>query len=296
MSSHTLLQAHQYFDFIAHPFEHEELFRQRGVQTVIDVLDLIEPYCREWLDQLPVSAATAEGVIQTDTWADAVCEGRFSIMCEPDGVFSPDRIIGGERDACVYIAENTNVRGGTFDLSNGSIWIGPKSTINGAWLCGPVLIGEESNVLPGAYLRGNVILGRRVTVRGEIKNTVIMDDSEFAHPSYLGDSICGYKTHFGNQATAANLNIIGRTETIHITIDGQKKDLGRRKVGIIMGDNCQLGCNAVSDPGTFLLPRTIVYSLTRVNSGIYGPDELLKNKPMEHGVIERVPLRAVNRR
>jgi hypothetical protein len=290
MSSHPLLQAHHYFDFTAHPFEHEELFRQGGVQTVVDVLDLIEPYCREWLDQVPENAASAEGIIQTDAWKDTACEGRFSIMCEAGAVFSPDRIISGDSDTCVYIAENATVRGGTFDISQGSVFIGPGAALSGSWICGPVIIGEGSSVLPGAYIRENVILGRRVIVRGEIKNTVIMDDSEFAHQSYLGDSLCGYKTHFGNQATAANLNIFGHTKSTHITIDGHKTDLARRKVGIIMGDYCQLGCNAVSDPGTFLLPRTIVYSLTRVNSGVYGPDELIKNKPMEHGIIERVPL------
>jgi NDP-sugar pyrophosphorylase family protein len=211
-------------------------------------------------------------------------------MCESGARFAPDRIIGGGNDTCVYIAENACVQGGTFDISNGSVFIGPGSSVSGSWICGPVICGENTEVRPGAFVRGNVILGRRILVRGEIKNAVIMDESEFGHPSYLGDSICGYKTHFGNQATAANLNILGRKETVHATIDGQKIDLGRRKVGIIMGDFCQLGCNAVSDPGTFLLPRTIVYSLTRINCGVYGPDELIKNKPMEHGVIERVPL------
>jgi len=286
----SILQTHHYFDFAAHPFEHEALFRLGGVQTVVDVLDLIEPYCCEWLDQVPDNTAGAEGVIQEDAWKGATCEGRFSIMCESGAIFAPDRIIGGDGSSYVYIAENACIRGGTIDISGGSVFIGPESMIHGAWICGPALFGQADRVLPGAYIRGNVILGRKVVVRGEIKNAVIMDQSEFAHPSYLGDSICGYKTHFGNQATAANLNIFGKKETAHITIDGRTVDLGRRKVGIIMGDYCQLGCNAVSDPGTFLLPRTIVYSLTRVNSGIYGPNELIKNKPMEHGIIERVPL------
>jgi hypothetical protein len=59
------------------------------------------------------------------------------------------------------------------------------------------------------------------------------------------------------------------------------------KLGIVMGDLSQVGCNSVSDPGTFLGPRTIVYQLSRINKGFYGPDEVLKNKPIEHGIVER---------
>ena len=61
-------------------------------------------------------------------------------------------------------------------------------------------------------------------------------------------------------------------------------------MGICMGDFSQVGCNSVSDPGAFLKPYTIVYALTRIKKGFYGPNEVLKNKPMEHGIIERAPL------
>ena len=126
-----------------------------------------------------------------------------------------------------------------------------------------------------------------------MKNTVIMDKGNFPHTSYLGDSLCGYETHFGNQATSANLGILSVIERspIVMEVDGQRYNLGRPKVGIIMGDYSQVGGNSVSDPATFLAPWTVVYQLTRLNRGFYGPDELLKNKPMEHGIIERVPLR-----
>jgi hypothetical protein len=108
----------------------------------------------------------------------------------------------------------------------------------------------------------------------------------------LGDSLCGFDTHFGNQGTSANLGILAilARDPIVIECEGKKYDLGRPKVGIIMGDKCQVGCNSVSDPGTFLGPWTIVYQLTRLNKGFYGPNEILKNKPMEHGIIERSPL------
>ena len=97
-----------------------------------------------------------------------------------------------------------------------------------------------------------------------------MNNSEFCHPGYIGDSICGYKTHFGNQVTAANLPLLGDS-TIKLTINDTEYDTGRRKLGkyivllivyinikisylinkgVILGDFSQIGCNSVTDPGT----------------------------------------------
>jgi len=287
MEPHPLLRIDRYFDFRSHPFEHQELFRADGIGSVIDVLDQIGPYCQEWLDSIPRETLALPGTAESDTWPHAACEGSFDVLCEEDGIFMPDRIVANRNGGFVYIAAGACVRGGTFDVSQGSVFIGPDAVVNGAWICGPAIIGQSTELRPGAYLRGNVIIGRNAVIRGELKNTVVMDEADFPHPCYLGDSICGYGSHFGNQATAANVNIFGRKDSIKLKIDGQTIDLGRRKIGIVMGDFCQVGCNAVSDPATFLQHHTIVYSLTRINSGVYGPNEVLKNKPMEHGVIER---------
>ena len=120
----------------------------------------------------------------------------------------------------------------------------------------------------------------------------MMDKSNFPHPSYVGDSVCGYMTHFGNQATAANLGIyegireLDKRRSIILHCDGKVYDLGNPKMGICMGNFSQVGCNSVADPGTFLKPYTIVYALTRITKGFYGPNEVLKNKPLEHGVLK----------
>lgn len=285
-----LLAPARFFDFTAHPFEHHQLFTRPGVRTVVDVLNEIGPYCHELLAAFPRTFDT-EYHVEHDDWPSTVCEGRFNVILSPGAYFVPDRIVGGMEDEhFIFIDEQAQVRGGVFDVRDGSIVIGAGARVEGAWVCGPAIIGEASELRPGAYLRGNVILGRRGVFRGELKNVVVMDDADFPHPSYLGDSICGFQTHFGNQATAANVNIFGRKDPLVLRHHGASYPLGRRKIGIVMGDYCQVGCNAVSDPATFLLPHTIVYSLTRINSGIYGPREVLKNKPMEHGVIERAPL------
>lgn len=72
---------------------------------------------------------------------------------------------------------------------------------------------------------------------------------------------------------------------------GCRVDVGRRKVGAVLGDHSQLGCNSVTEPGCLLGPNTVVYPLSRMPKGVYGPSELIKNKPLENGVIERSPFR-----
>lgn len=279
-----ILAIPNFFDFKAHPFQHQNLLTE--AKNVITVLNQIGPYCDQWLKDLPKESQPQDSSIYLDSFKQP-----YTYWHEEGAIFKPDHIIGSENRHQIYLARNAKIIGGTIDLSSGSLYIGEESTISGAWICGPTIIGKKTTVRPGAYLRGNVILGNQVVVRGEIKNSILMDKCDFVHPSYLGDSICGYKTHFGNQATAANLSIFGSPDSLKISINGQKVDLGRRKIGIIMGDFSQLGCNAVSDPATFLLPHTLVYPLTRLNNGIYGPNEIIKNKPMAHGIIERSPLK-----
>ncbi len=290
MKNLEFLKVENYFDFEKHPFEHQSLFFNENVETVVDALNCIGEYCEEWLCKVEKNHPGLSATPPRGNTRDVPPKtgGEFKDKKE---TFLPDKIIGEDGGNFVFVENGAKIIGGVFDLTNGSVYIGKDADVQGAWICGPVIIGEKTVVRPGAYLRGNVIIGKKNVIRGEIKNSVIMDDSDFPHPSYLGDSICGYKSHFGNQATAANVNIFGGKDNIKISVDGQKIDLGRRKVGIIMGDYCQVGCNSVSDPGTFLLPRTIVYSLSRIKSGVYGPNEILKNKPLEHGVIERAKLK-----
>jgi len=195
----------------------------------------------------------------------------------------------------IYVAKGAQIFGANIFLNEGDIFIDEGSKVEpGVGIKGPTIIGKNNDIRQGAYFRGDIITGDGCTLRGELKNVVMMDEANFPHPSYVGDSICGYKTHFGNQATTANLGIyaivLGK-ENVKIKLNEQIYDLGRPKIGIILGDYSQVGCNSVSDPGSFLAPYTIVYQLSRINKGFYGPQEVLKNKPLEKNVIERAPFK-----
>ncbi|KAE8973929.1 hypothetical protein PR003_g27082 [Phytophthora rubi] len=191
----------------------------------------------------------------------------------------------------LIVLPDAHVLGGTFDLSEGSIHIGKHVRIEpDVFIKGPAIIGARSTLRSGTYIRGDVIIGRNVVLRGEVKNSVILDDAELCHPGYCGDSVCGFKSHFGNQVTTANLSLFSGSN-LTIDVDGVTYDTGRRKAGVILGDGSQLGCSSVTDPCTLIQQNTVVYPLTRLRKGVYGSSLLIKNKPMVKGVLEIVPIR-----
>jgi hypothetical protein len=282
-----VLKPEFYFDFRAHPFAHRGLFEMPGVNSVVDAVVKIGDYCVGWLER--TIAGKRSSAKRLGLTGPGI--GGAAFFAEEGVFFQPSAVSPGRTPGTIYLEKGVQAVGAAFYVDSGDIYIGANTVIEpGAGIKGPCIIGPDCEIRQGAYLRGNVITGAKGIFRGEIKNAVIMDDAHFLHPSYVGDSLCGWKTHFGNQATTANLGIyyhVGGTGNIEVDIEGARYDLGVTKLGIVMGDLSQVGCNSVSDPGTFLGPRTIVYQLSRINKGFYGPDEVLKNKPIEHGIVER---------
>ena len=296
------LRYQAYFDFEAHPFAHQALFAREGVNSVYGAILAIGDYAKEWLARTlqEKRSGGAVRVLTDETAGGGQVVGHFQALLAGDAVFAPAVVVGSasaEQRHTICLEAGASVVGSFIYLDEGDIYIGPGTTVEpGAGIKGPTIIGSDGEIRQGAYLRGNCILGDGTTMRGELKNVVMMDKANFPHPSYVGDSLCGYMTHFGNQATTANLGIYeglrerDQRKPLILTIGDVGYNLGNPKMGVCMGDFSQLGCNSVTDPGTFLRPYTIAYALTRLSKGFYGPNEVLKNKPMEHGVIERVPL------
>ncbi len=293
------LRAETYFDFTAHPFAHQALFEQ--TDSVYGAILAIHDYADKWLANTIAQKRGGARVLTNETPEPAQNRGNFEVILEDGAVFAPARVLGNLKEGkvyAIYLEKGAQVIGSDIYLEKGSIYLGAGTTVeSGVGLKGPIIIGKGAEIRQGAYLRGDCILGDNGTIRGEIKNTVIMDEGNFPHPSYLGDSACGYMTHFGNQASSANLGIYAgiverdKRRPLVVRCGGKGYDFGKPKMGLCLGDFSQVGCNSVSDPGTFLKPYTITYSLTRISKGFYGPNEILKNKPLEHGVIERTPLK-----
>jgi NDP-sugar pyrophosphorylase family protein len=134
----------------------------------------------------------------------------------------------------------------------------------GAYIEGPTIIGRGCVVRHGAYVRGNTLAGADSLIghTTETKNTIFLPESKAAHFAYVGDSILGRRVNLGAGTKLANYRLGGGL--IKLRLDGRPISTGRNKLGAILGDNCQLGCNCVCNPGTLLGPRCNVRPLTVV--------------------------------
>ena len=142
---------------------------------------------------------------------------------------------------------------------------------------GPAVIGARTEVRPGAYIRGNVLVGEDCVIGNstELKNCVILNHAALPHYTYVGDSVVGNHAHMGAGAIASNLKIGGS----HVVIRdrcGISYDSGLRKVGAMLGDGVDIGCQCVLNPGTVIGRRTAVYPLTSFR-GIAPSDCIVKS-------------------
>lgn len=120
---------------------------------------------------------------------------------------------------------------------------------NGAYIEGPVAIGRNCDIGPNCYIRAGTSIGDNVRIGNavEIKNSIIMKGTHIGHLSYVGDSIIGERCNFGAGTKVANLRHDGRT--IRVRLKGELVDSGRRKLGVIMGDDVQTGINSMINVG-----------------------------------------------
>lgn len=171
-------------------------------------------------------------------------------------------------------------------LSEGDIVVGPGTVVEpGAYIMGPTLIGADCKIAQGAYIRGNAIIGDGSVVghTTEVKNSIFLPGAHAPHFNYVGDSILGRGVNLGAGTKLSNLTVVsikdaatGKRPTIHLTIDGKSYDTGLAKLGAILGDGAQTGCNSVLNPGILIGPRTLVYPNLSLSKGYYSADTIIK--------------------
>lgn len=135
----------------------------------------------------------------------------------------------------------------------GEVVIGKGTLIrNGAYILGPVIIGENCDIGPNCFIRPSTAIGNNVHVGNavELKNTILMDDTKVGHLSYVGDSVLGHRCNFGAGTKVANLKHDGKN--VKVRIKGKIVDSGRRKLGVIMGDDVHTGINTSINTGVML--------------------------------------------
>jgi NDP-sugar pyrophosphorylase family protein len=158
---------------------------------------------------------------------------------------------------------------------------------DGVMIKGPAIIGKNCQIRHNAYIRENVIIGDNCVVGNstEIKNSLLFNNAQAPHFNYVGDSILGYKAHLGAGVKISNFKLFA--ETISIEIDGEPFDTGLRKFGALMGDRCEVGCNAVLSPGSILGRDSVIYPNVSWR-GILPEMMIVKNKAAQEVVDRRV--------
>lgn len=129
---------------------------------------------------------------------------------------------------------------------------------------GPIYVGEGAEIRSGAYVRGPAYIGEGAVVghATEVKRSIFLHGAKAPHFAYVGDSILGTDSNLGAGTKLANLRLDG--EVIRVTWDGVRKGTDMRKLGALIGEGVQVGCNAVLNPGTVVLPGRNVPPCTAV--------------------------------
>lgn len=166
-----------------------------------------------------------------------------------------------------------------YEQRGDGIWIARTAKVAPtASVCGPVVIGPETEVRHGAYIRGSALVGAGCVVGNscELKNCVLFDEAKTPHFNYIGDSILGHGAHMGAGAVTSNVKS-DKTNVVIRWTEPTPGELatGLRKLGAMLGDFAEVGCNSVLCPGSVVGKNSIVYPLSRVR-GVIAADRIYK--------------------
>jgi len=156
------------------------------------------------------------------------------------------------------------------------VWIHKTVTaFESSYIAGPCIVGKNTELRQGAFIRGSALIGENCVIGNscELKNVIIFDNVQVPHFNYVGDSILGYKAHLGAGSVTSNVKSDKKLVVVH----GDKEiETGLKKFGAMIGDNTEIGCNAVLNPGTVLGKDCIVYPCTCVR-GVVEENSIYKN-------------------
>jgi NDP-sugar pyrophosphorylase family protein len=166
------------------------------------------------------------------------------------------------------------------------VYIGPGTVVeDGVMIKGPAIIGKNCEIRHNAYLRENVIIGDGCVVgnASELKNSLLFNNSQVPHFSYVGDSVLGYKAHLGAGVKISNIKLV--KGNVMVEMEGKPFDTGLRKFGALLADHTDVGCNAVINPGSIIGRGSMIYPCTNWR-GYLPPGHIAKNKATVE-IIER---------
>lgn len=165
-----------------------------------------------------------------------------------------------------------------------NVWIAKSAKIfDSAYIAGPCIIDENAEIRQCAFIRENAIIGKNVVLGNscEVKNAILFDNVQVPHFNYVGDSILGYKSHMGAGSITSNVK---SDKTLVVIKEGEEAiETNLKKVGAMLGDNVEIGCNSVLCPGSVIGRGTIIYPLSMVR-GVIKENSIYKS---EKDIVER---------
>lgn len=159
-----------------------------------------------------------------------------------------------------------------------NVWVAKNAKVaHTANINGPVIIDEEAEIRHCAFIRGNAIVGKGAVVGNstELKNVVLFNKVQVPHYNYVGDAILGYKSHMGAGSITSNVK---SDKTLVVVKDGKEEiATGLKKFGAMLGDEVEVGCNSVLNPGSVIGRNSNIYPLSMVR-GVIPANSIYKNK------------------
>ncbi|MEE4262447.1 MAG: hypothetical protein V2I56_07120 [Desulfobacteraceae bacterium] len=255
-----MLGAEEYFDL--KEFKHKNIFQ--GIDYVWEAIGNLKKYIEN-------------SISPNLSWLGGIAIHDTIVVADGSEVKAPCKITRGKisKGGLAVTGNGQKVKGasvidaGAF-IYDDNIYIGRGSLIeSGALIKGPTIIGNNVEIRQGAYIRGNCIIGDNCVVghATEIKNSIMLNGSKAAHFAYVGDSILGNNVNLGAGTRLANIYL----KNIKIIVMTKEKkywtDLD--KLGAILGDGTQTGCNSVCNPGTLVGKSSLIYPGVTVAANTY---------------------------
>ncbi|MBR3058553.1 MAG: UDP-N-acetylglucosamine pyrophosphorylase [Clostridiales bacterium] len=192
------------------------------------------------------------------------------------GFTYPWEALGGISDMILKIGATLPEE--EFDHPSDDVWIAKDAKVFAtAYIGGPCIIGHNTEVRQCAFIRGSALVGENCVVGNstELKNVVLFDNVQVPHYNYVGDSILGYKAHMGAGSITSNV----KSDKLLVVIKNgdEQVETGRKKVGAMLGDRVEVGCNSVLNPGTVIGRDTNIYPTSCVR-GVIPENSIYKDQ------------------
>ncbi len=191
--------------------------------------------------------------------------------------FSSERFYSNSES--IELPSGTVIKGDVY--LDPSVRLAPNVVIQG-----PAYIGPDVEIRPGAYIRGNVIVGGGSVLGNacEFKNCLLLENVQAPHFNYVGDSILGNRSHLAAGVICSNLRL--DQAEVPVKLREGVESSGLKKLGALIGDEAEVGCNSVLNPGTILGKRSLVYP-SMAFGGYLDADSIVAPQPKTHRIVKR---------